>query len=504
MKYYRDYLKYAKENAEARKIEIINSNDSDNQLSFTPYIYNNCSASCKFCSEKLVRNGKVMVCNNICDAYVDKLIQAFRYVKNRKIFLSLSGKEPSESVDQLEKISIAVSKMEACGSKFTERVMYTNLSGFTKSWDQLIKVINDLKVSRIECSRHHYDETVNQNIVQFKYRELIKSNKVFIDVVHKLKNIVPVKMVCVFQKAGVCNAIEVVKYLDFARKAGVKEVVFRELAVFADAVDNGTTKDYIIENRVELMEILSELPDNEFHLNSIVEGYYYFSFSYSYKDMNVNFEMSDYEEMIKKHNSDDIYKLIFYPNGALCRDWNMEGKIAIDKVINDQYLDLLNLAKKITTKIDSVVIGSIGAKLVCPSVIDYVPTDLDLFINNTKSNISKLISELKTNGFKIYSWQDEITDDFDYKLLKGRYYLRAIKGNLVIDATYEKENLDYTDLVKDFIYIQGIRICNKKGLIKILEHSERNDLIRRQQAIRQNCRDEKASAGTGNRNYQPE
>ncbi|SCX83869.1 radical SAM protein [Butyrivibrio sp. INlla14] len=326
MHFYSDYNNWAQQLAARTNIDIT-QRGYGKYLSFTPYIYNECSASCRFCSEKLIRDGQAMVCEGICDGYREMLEKALAYAGDREIFLSLSGKEPSESPHHLELIAEAVKNAECNGSVIKPRVMYSNLSGFVKNWDRLLKVIKALNVTRIECSRHFYEEDRNQRIVQFKSGETIKENTVFEDVVKRLGQQVPLKMVCVFQKGGVENAEDVVRYLDFARSLGVTGVVFRELSVFADGVDAGPVQQYITDSRIELLDILENLPESEFAISSINRGYYYFSFQYCYKDMEVSFEMSDYEEMIKNHTGGELHKLIFYPNGMLCRDWNMQGEI---------------------------------------------------------------------------------------------------------------------------------------------------------------------------------
>jgi len=262
-------------------------------------------------------------------------MKVLEHIKGTPIFLSLSGKEPTESKDHLKIILDVAKKYQEEGGNITEKVMYSNLSGFTKDYDGMMETLKGHQITRIEYSRHHYDEEKNQWIVRFKkYKgeiEPIKRNEVFTDVVKRLKEVIPVRMVAVLQEKGVNNVTEVIEYLKFAESMGVTDVVFRELAMFDETVDRGRTRRYIEENRVELMDILEALPDEQFELNNIIKGYYYFSFGYKYAGkINVSFEMSDYEEMVKYHgNMDDekIYKLIFYPNGILCKDWNMKGKL---------------------------------------------------------------------------------------------------------------------------------------------------------------------------------
>ncbi|MCQ2192643.1 MAG: hypothetical protein MJZ23_07290 [Paludibacteraceae bacterium] len=56
--------------------------------------------------------------------------------------------------------------------------------------------MKDQGITRIECSRHHFDEAKNQWIVNFKRFnggfESIMQNEVFADVVKKLNAIIPV------------------------------------------------------------------------------------------------------------------------------------------------------------------------------------------------------------------------------------------------------------------------------------------------------------------------
>lgn len=333
-KFYEDYYQFAKQLVAANNVNIENRLENQ-QLSITPYIYNTCSANCQFCSEKLVRGGSITVCNGISTDYVDKFNKILDRVKDRPIFLSLSGKEPTESKDHLKVILDVAKNFQNNGGNITDKVMYSNLSGFAKDFEGLMNVLSGNDITRIECSRHHYDEEKNQWIVKFKHYnggyEPIMNNDVFADVVKKLNTVIPVKMVCVLQKTGIGKVDEIINYLEFAGKLGVTEVVFRELAVFNDSVEMGRTQQYIVENRVELMDLLVNLPNNLFKINTIIKGYYYFSFGYKFDNrMNVSFEMSDYEEMIKYHsnmNDDKIYKLIYYPNGILCKDWNMKGKL---------------------------------------------------------------------------------------------------------------------------------------------------------------------------------
>ena len=496
--HYSDYKKYISECVD-KSIPIVKVVETG-VVSFTPYISNRCSASCRFCSEKLSLGGMAAAGLSVCSEYRDKLIDAFVYQRDRCMFLSISGMEPTESVDQLSLVNEAVQIAEQQGCVFSERVMYSNLSGFTKKWERLSRLVQDMKLTRIECSRHHFDDSVNQGIARFKSGETIRSNEVFTSIVKKLLTIVPVTMVCVMQKSGIATPESIISYLKFARSAGVTNVVFRGLSVFTEKADGVAIASYIAENRVNTLDVIRQLPSDVFQLYSVKEGYYYFSFCYHYCDMNVLFEMSDYDQMKLSHYSDQQYKLIFYPNGDLCKDWNMQARISEEvyrsvhrppKSCSEEntsafYRDMALVAKELTSDGNAGVIGSYCSWLTTPQVLDHKPHDLDLLIKNDMDTIRRAIVILKKQGFEVFSWQDKIDDTVSYDLLKGRYYIRGIRGELMVDLTYELKGVQYESLRDHYITVNGIGTFDKQGQTRILEVSaaERPDLKQRLDKLR--------------------
>lgn len=341
--YYGDYDNYAKELSE--RYQILNGRTANKEetfinskgflegkelaknVSFTPYIFNGCSADCKFCSEKLERkNGKK---NDfaLCEEYFEKLSEILNMLQDNEIFLSISGMEPLESIEFLNKVLKEFQKFEKNGGKICEKVVYSNLSAGTDNLEEIIQLIKTHNIARIETSRHHYNDAKNNNIMRFKNKRII-FNKTYEKIIRDLQKEVLIKLVCVLQNTGINNYPEVKKYLGWASGIGIKNVVFRELSIFDESIIKNENSDYIKDNRVPLINILKMINEDEFKLKEIHKGYYYFSFKYLYKeDTEVTFEVSDYEEMIRHHNGDKIKKLIYYPNGNLCCDWNMENKI---------------------------------------------------------------------------------------------------------------------------------------------------------------------------------
>ena len=65
----------------------------------------------------------------------------------------------------------------------------------------------------------------------------------------------------------------------------------------------------------------------EFSFQFVTRGYFYFLFTFVYQRIIVTVSLSDYEEMVKVHESDHKQKLILYPNGDLCYDWDISKTI---------------------------------------------------------------------------------------------------------------------------------------------------------------------------------
>ncbi|MBR3267494.1 MAG: hypothetical protein IKI58_02010 [Oscillospiraceae bacterium] len=482
MYYYADYQQYIAETLDS-SIPVIKAAERG-ILSFTPYISNRCSAACRFCSEKLYSGGIAGAGLTVCSGYREKLTGILRAQRGRQIFLSVSGMEPSESIGQLILVSEAVRQAEESGCVFTDRVMYSNLSGFAKEPERLTEVVRSLKLTRIECSRHHFDDTVNQQIVRFREGEAIRQNEVFIRVVRSLLQTVPVTMVCVMQKTGISSPEDAICYLEFARQTGVRNVVFRALSIFSEPADGVQIASYITENRVEMLDMIRALPQEHFRLMSVTEGYYYYSFRYQYRDMQVLFEMSDYDRMHREHYSERQHKLIFYPNGELFKDWNRkpEGKISEDA--GTAIPVYAEIAKELTAAGEAAVIGSFGAWLTVPQVLDHSPKDLDLFIRNDIEAIRRAIRILQKHGFCVYSWQDHIDENVSADLLKGRYYIRGIRDSLTVDLTYEIAGIPYDLLASSAVTADGIGTYDKQGLMRLLAVCDRPDLQERLERMR--------------------
>lgn len=150
-----------------------------------------------------------------------------------------------------------------------------------------------------------------------------------------------------------------------------------------------------------------------------------------------------------------------------------------EQLFQERYPEMLRMAQLLTSKTDAVLIGSLGTYLTYPQVLAARPHDVDLFVEGSFDNIKKIIAILKDNDYTVYSWQDEISENFDFSILSGRFYIRGIKDGLYIDATYEIVGLAFDEIRKYVVSSENILALNKEGQIIVLDLCDREDTAKR-------------------------
>lgn len=139
---------------------------------------------------------------------------------------------------------------------------------------------------------------------------------------------------------------------------------------------------------------------------------------------------------------------------------------------NDVLMEHLNIARKICADCDCVLMGSMALYLEFSQVLDYIPGDVDLLTGADIDNIRKIVRILRNNGFKVFSWQDEIDESVSMELLEGRFYIRGLKNIkdsvVTVDVTYEIVAVDWQQVKNSYVEIDEIRVFDKEVLIAIL------------------------------------
>ena len=187
---------------------------------------------------------------------------------------------------------------------------------------------------RIELSRCHYDEAVNQRIMYINRNEPVHRNAAYEGMVRRLHGHLEVKNSCILTRGGVDSVAEIERYLDWALDLGVRTVVFRELSRLNDDYAENRTKRWTDEHRVAIDPLLRRIAPSltaqrgDWAYQHSVQGYYYYNEHYLYKGMvRVILEVSSYDALIASNADDAVQKLVFHSNGNLCGDWDPDSQV---------------------------------------------------------------------------------------------------------------------------------------------------------------------------------
>lgn len=286
-----------------------------------------CNAHCQFCSEELIPKGKNKPSSKELiidfDKYFSGLNQLLLDLSNSQINISLSGLEATNEYQWLELFLNLISKYPNIG----EKVLYTNGSGLTDL--ETLDLIRSNSFDKIELSRIHDDEKINQEIMYFNKNVSVRNNNTFSTLISRLSEMNNLKISCILNEQGVKNINDVKRYLSWLQQFGVKEVVFRELSIIENGYIENKTLRWINKNRVEILNLLKDLAiESDFEYLYSTGGYYYYNETYNYKSsMKVIFETSSYEFLKKQNQSEIIHKLIYHSNGNVTTDWDSETSI---------------------------------------------------------------------------------------------------------------------------------------------------------------------------------
>lgn len=308
-------------------------------ITFTPYAAAEpCSARCWFCSENL-RFDSHKGANSLkqINNYHFFLSKALDNLLKVPLGLSLSGLEFSDNLEWALNTIDCLLDWQKKGGVWTEKAMYSNLAGFTDPTSRklLLNKLKILKLNRLEVSRHHYNEAINNKVMRFRENEKIQNNLDFLNALTVVANEINTRLVCILQKNAINNISEIYSYLEWSHKNKIKHVIFRELSDISDnryninnTFKNIQLKKISIERIID--GILKYSEKDIWKLLHIETGYYYWNAVFETPWGKIVFERSDYSFMKHAHESETLHKLIFHPNGNLCSDWTPDINILLE------------------------------------------------------------------------------------------------------------------------------------------------------------------------------
>lgn len=307
-------------------------------LTFTPFANPTpCNAHCRFCSEELRRKHQQHLTAKDLILDYDRYFAALKTAlidlsPLHSIGLSLSGLEATSEPRWLLRLLELLSDDSGLPD-FDEKVLYTNGSGLVNHPD-LIDALRLAGFDRIELSRCHYDEEVNQRIMYFNRNQPVYRNAAYEKLLQNFPTKPLLKNSCILTEAGINNLEQIERYLDWAIGLGVQKVVFRELSRLNEEYENNSTKRWTDDNRVPidplLMIICPALDQLRSHwtYDHSVQGYYYYNEHFHYRNqIEVIMETSSYDALMNANEQDVVQKLVFHSNGNLCGDWDPDSKV---------------------------------------------------------------------------------------------------------------------------------------------------------------------------------
>jgi molybdenum cofactor biosynthesis enzyme MoaA len=284
-----------------------------------------CNARCAFCVEELrpASRGVALDVQKTIEAddaryfpALDATLQALRPLAPS---VSVTGGEPSQD-PRLPRI---LRTLQRHGAR--KRTVTTNGSGLLDAREgrPLVDWIAATGVAHLNVSRAHWDDRVNARLMRYRaspgaaaLREIVARAR---------RGGTRVRLSCVLVANAVDGMDHVLAYLDFAARAGVDNVIFRQLMKTdpATVVPNFVTR-YSDRRRVDMVPLLAAISARpEFAFRRQVMGYYYYVEAWRYRDMDVVFEGADLArlEATKATMPGVVQELIFHPDARLASTW---------------------------------------------------------------------------------------------------------------------------------------------------------------------------------------
>ncbi len=100
----------------------------------------------------------------------------------------------------------------------------------------------------------------------------------------------------------------------------------------------------------------------------------------------------------------------------------------------------------------------------------YSIKDCDIFIANTKENLSAFVLSMKAQQWEVWIWEEPVLMKNLMEQAKGKKYIRCTKHSLIVDATYEHEAAVFGDPKNDTILVEGLSVIRATKILSGKKH----------------------------------
>ncbi len=291
------------------------------------YSAERCNAACAFCVEELrpLSRGAALTRPARCppERWLARLDQSLVALRTLGPSVAVTGGEPSRD-PLLPDIAALLAR-----HRVHKRSLTTNASGlwWLRGGRPVLHHLADAGLHHLNISRAHPQAARNAELMAM--RDGLDDPDLTRAVAFAQEAGISVRLSCVLLQEGIGDLAGVDGYLDFARKLGVRQVIFRQLM----RPDPATTRPvgvarYAARQRVDMETVLRALDTrSDARLVRQVMGYYYYvevwQLGRGRDAVTVCFESADlaHVEAEKRAHPERVHELVFHPTGTLCSTW---------------------------------------------------------------------------------------------------------------------------------------------------------------------------------------
>lgn len=142
----------------------------------------------------------------------------------------------------------------------------------------------------------------------------------------------------------------------------------------------------------------------------------------------------------------------------------------------EDYLPILNALA--AAGVEHAMIGTAALKLHFPTkMADYALKDCDLVLAPDEKNVLLAIAVLRAEQWEVFSWEKPVFPNATMQELTGRFYLRATKGALMLDLTYECR-IPWEEMVVGRLSHGGLQLASVNDILELKRQQgvEKGDL----------------------------
>jgi hypothetical protein len=129
------------------------------------------------------------------------------------------------------------------------------------------------------------------------------------------------------------------------------------------------------------------------------------------------------------------------------------------------YLELLHRLQ--SREVRFALTGSFALRLLMDVLGGEPVPDCDLFLEPSADNLQRWAALLVEDGWALTVWNEPLGVPLELERLRGKYYVRARKGALVLDGTYEHDTLEPGALVSGARSLQGLPVMDLDTLLAL-------------------------------------